>query len=164
MKAGLKYARRITTVSPTYASEIATHEFGCGLDGVIRSRGGDVSGILNGVDGAVWNPATDPRWPRATRARDLAGKARCKAALQSELGLAPSADAPLFAVVSRLTSQKGLDLVLSALPALLAGGGAARGAGHAAIRCWKRPSLRPRSRTRGRWRCASATTRRRRIA
>jgi starch synthase len=122
MKAGLKYAHRITTVSPTYAHEITTHEFGCGLDGVIRSRGGDVSGILNGVDGAVWDPATDSALAARYSSRDLAGKARCKGALQSELGLASNADAPLFAVVSRLNAQKGLDLVLSALPALLQSG------------------------------------------
>jgi starch synthase len=122
MKAGLKYARRITTVSPTYANEIATHEFGCGLDGVIRSRGGDVSGILNGIDGAVWDPATDSALAARYSARDLSGKARCKGALQSEFGLASNPDAPLFAVVSRLNAQKGLDLVLSALPALLQSG------------------------------------------
>ena len=119
MKAGLAYARRITTVSPTYAAEIATHEFGCGLDGVIRGRGADVSGILNGVDGAIWNPATDTALAARYRAGDTAGKARCKAALQAEVGLEPAADAPLFGVVSRLTSQKGLDLVLAALPAAL---------------------------------------------
>jgi starch synthase len=123
MKAGLRFARHITTVSPTYAREIATHEFGCGLDGMIRSRGRDVTGILNGVDGAVWNPATDTATPQRYDAQDLAGKRRCKAALQDELGLAVRADAPLFGVVSRLTSQKGLDLVLAALPALLRGGG-----------------------------------------
>ncbi|MDB5743574.1 MAG: hypothetical protein JWR68_1889 [Polaromonas sp.] len=121
MKAGLKYAHRITTVSPTYAAEIATDAFGCGLDGVIRARGSDVSGILNGVDGTVWNPASDRliAAPYSDRAPD--GKALCKAALQQELGLAVDASAPLFAVVSRLTSQKGLDLVLDALPALLDG-------------------------------------------
>jgi len=122
MKAGLKYARRITTVSPTYANEITTHEFGCGLDGVIRSRGGDVSGILNGVDGAVWDPATDSALAARYSARDLSGKARCKAALQSEFGLSSNPEAPLFAVVSRLNAQKGVDLVLSALPALLHSG------------------------------------------
>lgn len=122
MKAGLKYARRITTVSPTYAIEITTHEFGCGLDGVIRSRGGDVSGILNGVDGTVWDPATDSSLASRYSARDLAGKALCKQALQRELGLTVNADVPLFGVVSRLTAQKGLDLVLSALPALLQSG------------------------------------------
>ena len=123
MKAGLKYARRITTVSPSYAAEIATHEFGCGLDGVIRGRQADVSGILNGVDAAVWNPATDSGLVSPFDAADLGGKARCKAALQAELGLAVRGDAPLFGVVSRLSSQKGLDLVLGALPMLLASGG-----------------------------------------
>jgi len=122
MKAGLKYARRVTTVSPTYASEIATHEFGCGLDGVIRGRGADVSGILNGVDGTIWNPETDAGLAARYSAQDLAGKPRCKAALQRELGLAEQPAAPLFGVVSRLTAQKGLDLVLAALPALLRGG------------------------------------------
>jgi starch synthase len=131
MKAGLKYARRITTVSPTYSAEIATHEFGCGLDGVIRGRRSDVSGILNGVDTAVWNPATDASLVAPYDAQALEGKARCKAALQAQMGLAAQPDAPLFGVVSRLTSQKGLDLVLAALPALLAGGAqlALQGAG-----------------------------------
>ena len=119
MKAGLKYARRITTVSPSYAREIATHEFGCGLDGVIRSRGDEVSGILNGVDGEVWNPATDSALAARYSASDLAGKPRNKLALQKEMGLQQTASAPLFGVVSRLTAQKGLDLVLAALPALL---------------------------------------------
>jgi starch synthase len=119
MKAGLKYASRITTVSPSYAREIATHEFGCGLDGVIRSRGSDVSGILNGVDGEVWNPAQDSSLAARYSATELAGKPRNKAALQKEMGLEAKAAAPLFGVVSRLTAQKGLDLVLAALPALL---------------------------------------------
>ena len=121
MKAGLKYAHRVTTVSPTYAHEIATEPFGCGLDGVIRARGAQVSGILNGVDGAVWNPASDTSIAAVYSDTALDGKARCKAALQHELGLAGDATAPLFAVVSRLTSQKGLDLVLEALPAMLQG-------------------------------------------
>jgi len=122
MKAGLKYANRITTVSPTYAAEIATHEFGCGLDGVIRGRGHDVSGILNGVDGDIWDPAKDSGLVARYSNEDLSGKPRCKKALQSEVGLATQPDAPLFGVVSRLTSQKGLDLVLSALPGLLRDG------------------------------------------
>jgi starch synthase len=122
MKAGLKYAHRITTVSPTYAREIAMHEFGCGLDGVIRGRGADLSGILNGVDGAVWDPATDSGLAARYSAQDLAGKPRNKAALQKEVGLDVRPDAPLFGVVSRLTAQKGLDLVLAALPALLRSG------------------------------------------
>ncbi|MFT3665674.1 glycogen synthase GlgA [Piscinibacter sp.] len=119
MKAGLKYARRITTVSPTYAREIGTHEFGCGLDGVIRGRGGDVSGILNGVDGAVWDPARDSGIAARYSAGDPRDKPRNKAALRAEMGLAADATGPLFGVVSRLTAQKGLDLVLAALPALL---------------------------------------------
>ena len=123
MKAGLKYAHRITTVSPTYAHEIATHEFGSGLDGVIRSRAGHVSGILNGVDGAVWDPATDTGLAARYSATDLRGKALCKKALQAELGLTVNADAPVFGLVSRLTSQKGLDLLLGALPGLLQRGG-----------------------------------------
>jgi starch synthase len=135
MKAGLKFADRVTTVSPTYAREIATAEFGFGLDGVIRGRGADVSGVLNGVDGDVWNPATDAAIPARYGPGKLAGKARCKFALQSELNLAPRADAPLFGVVSRLTSQKGLDLVLAALPGLLERGGqlALQGAGDPAL-------------------------------
>ena len=123
MKAGLKYAKRVTTVSPTYAREIATHEFGVGLDGVIRGRGSEVSGVLNGVDGQVWNPAGDNALPAHYSADQMAGKARCKQALQRELGLAEQPDVPLFGVVSRLTSQKGLDLVLGAVPGLVQRGG-----------------------------------------
>ena len=123
MKAGLKFADRVTTVSPTYAAEIATPEFGCGLEGVIRGRGADVPGILNGVDGVIWNPAKDPGLAHGYSAVELDGKATCKQALQKEMGLDVRADAPLFGVVSRLTSQKGLDLVLSALPAVLKHGG-----------------------------------------
>ncbi len=121
MKAGLKYAQRVTTVSPNYAREIATAEFGCGLDGVIRARSAEVSGILNGVDGGVWDPAHDSLIAATYSATALSGKARCKAALQQEMGLNPDPDAPLFGVVSRLTSQKGLDLILAALPVLMEG-------------------------------------------
>jgi starch synthase len=135
MKAGLKFARRVTTVSPTYATEIATYEFGFGLDGVIRGRGADVRGILNGVDGKVWDPEHDVGLPARYSARDLSGKARCKQALQAELGLDPDPRVPLFCVVSRLTPQKGLDLVLGALPGLLRSGAqfALQGAGDAAL-------------------------------
>jgi starch synthase len=135
MKAGLKFAQRVTTVSPTYAREIATHEFGFGLDGVIRGRGTDVSGVLNGVDGAVWDPATDAGLSARYSAAKLSGKAGCKAALQAELGLTPRSEAPVFGVVSRLTSQKGLDLLLGALPGLLRHGGqlALQGTGDPAI-------------------------------
>ena len=127
MKAGLKFARRITTVSPGYAREIATEPFGCGLDGVIRARGMDVSGILNGVDGAVWNPASDRLIAAPYSVLALDGKALCKTALQQELGLAVDDGAPVFGVVSRLTPQKGLDLLVDALPSLL-GDSAAGGA------------------------------------
>jgi starch synthase len=135
MKAGLKFAQRVTTVSPTYAKEIATHEFGFGLDGVIRGRGGDVTGVLNGVDGRVWDPATDAGLTTRYSATHLQGKAACKRALQTELGLTPKPDAPLFGLVSRLTSQKGLDLLLGALPGLLRRGGqlALQGTGDPAI-------------------------------
>jgi starch synthase len=122
MKAGLMFADRVTTVSPTYAREIATHEFGCGLDGVIRGRGAQVAGILNGIDDAVWNPATDPSIAERYDADRLAGKQHCRRALQAELKLDIDDGALLLAVVSRLTAQKGLDLVLAALPALVARG------------------------------------------
>jgi starch synthase len=135
MKAGLKFAHHLTTVSPTYAREIATPEFGHGLDGVIRGRAGEVTGILNGVDTGVWNPRSDAALAAHFGADDLEGKRTCKRALQAELGLAPREDVPLFGVVSRLTAQKGLDLVLAALPALLQGGGqlALQGSGDAAL-------------------------------
>ncbi len=119
MKAGLFYADKITTVSPTYAREIQQRDQGCGLDGLLRERTQDLIGILNGVDEAVWNPRTDALIASPFEARKLPGKARCKAALQQELGLAEDAAAPLFCVVSRLTHQKGLHLVLEALPGLI---------------------------------------------
>lgn len=122
MKAGLKFANRVTTVSPNYAREIATHEFGCGLDGVIRSRGDAVSGIINGIDAAVWNPANDPAIAQRYDAERLAGKRVCRQALQAELGLLVDDKALLLTIVSRLTAQKGLDLLLAALPEMLAKG------------------------------------------
>jgi starch synthase len=122
MKAGLQCADHVTTVSPSYAREIATHEFGCGLDGVIRGRGAAVSGILNGIDEDVWNPATDPAIAMRYDAERLQGKAACRKALQAELGLQADERALLLTVVSRLTSQKGLDLVLAALPELVQAG------------------------------------------
>ncbi|WP_284619960.1 glycogen synthase GlgA [Aquabacterium humicola] len=122
MKAGLKFADRVTTVSPTYAHEISTHEFGFGLDGVIRGRGSEVSGILNGIDPQVWNPATDAALAERYDAQRLDGKQRCRRALQQQLGLEVDEHALLVTVVSRLTSQKGLDLVLGALPALVPAG------------------------------------------
>jgi len=135
MKGGLVFADRITTVSPTYAREIQTPEQGFGLDGLLRHRASALSGILNAVDDQVWNPATDKLLPERFDLRRMGGKARCKAALQKELGLAQQADAPLFVVVSRLTEQKGLQLVLDGLDALLAQGGqlALLGSGDAAL-------------------------------
>ncbi len=123
MKAALVHSKRINTVSPTYAREICTPEFGWGLEGLLRDRGADLSGILNGVDYAVWDPSHDAALPAHYDATNLRGKAECKRKLKADLGFAHHAKAPLFAVVSRLTSQKGMDLVLGALPALLAGGG-----------------------------------------
>jgi len=122
MKAGLKFADRITTVSPSYAREIATHEFGCGLDGVIRGRGTDVSGVLNGIDDTLWDPATDPALAAPYDGARLAGKLACRRALQEDAGLGADDDAMLIGIVSRLTAQKGLDLVLTALPRLIDAG------------------------------------------
>jgi starch synthase len=119
LKAGLMFAWKVTTVSPTYARELTTPEFGTGLDGVIRARGGDVTGVLNGIDESVWDPASDPHAPPF---EDPRGKAKATEALANEFGL-PHGDGPLCVVISRLSDQKGLDLLLSALPALLARGG-----------------------------------------
>jgi starch synthase len=123
LKAGLRLADAIATVSPTYAREIMTPEFGMALDGLLRSRAADVHGILNGIDDTVWNPAADPALAQNYSALRIDMRARNKAALQGKLGLAPGADRPLFAVVSRLSQQKGLDLLLPALPQIVAGGG-----------------------------------------
>ena len=123
LKAGLFYADKLTTVSPTYAREIQGSEQGCGFDGLLRARAGDLVGILNGVDDAVWNPATDRLIPHPYDTRSVAGKLKGKTALQQEGGLAVQNDAPLFCVVSRLTDQKGLHLVLDALPRILERGG-----------------------------------------
>jgi len=120
LKAGLMAVDRLTTVSPTYAAELMTDQFGMGLDGVMRLRRGALSGILNGIDEAAWNPETDPAIARTYAAPK--GKAPNKAALLAELGL-PAAKGPLCIVVSRLTEQKGLDLLLDALPVLLQRGG-----------------------------------------
>lgn len=123
MKSGLYFSDRLTTVSPTYAREIQTPEQGCGLDGLLRGRSGVLTGILNAVDDAVWDPGTDPLLPHPYDVRRPGGKALCKAGLQQELGLAIDPDAPLFVMVSRLTEQKGQHLVLDGLDALIAQGG-----------------------------------------
>lgn len=123
LKAGLFYADKLTTVSPTYAREIQGGDQGCGLDGLLRSRAGDLAGVLNGVDEAVWNPATDRLIPKVYDNRSMAGKLKGKTALQQEAGLALQNEAPLFCVVCRLTEQKGLHLVLDALPEIVERGG-----------------------------------------
>ena len=120
MKAGLVFADALTTVSPTYAREILTPHGGHSLDPVLRQRQRDLHGILNGIDVAEWDPATDPHLPAHYSARAPAGKARCKAALLRELGLPERLETPLVAVVSRLAEQKGIDLVAAAVPDLLA--------------------------------------------
>jgi starch synthase len=123
IKAGLFYADRLTTVSPTYAREIQTPAFGCGLEGLLRSRNDTVTGILNGVDPRVWDPRNDPILPQFYSAEDAAsGKRAAKAALQQRLGVVDRQDLPLFGVVSRLTPQKGLDLLLACLPEIVADG------------------------------------------
>ncbi|MDY4042084.1 MAG: glycogen synthase GlgA [Collinsella sp.] len=122
MLGALNYADAITTVSPTYAEEIKTAAFGEGLDGVLRRRGGALQGIVNGIDCAHFDPASDPAIPARFTADDLSGKAACKAALQEELGLEVRDDRPLMTMVTRLTRQKGLDLVTYALDRILSGG------------------------------------------
>lgn len=122
LKAGLVDADWITTVSPTYVTELATPEFGMGLDGVIRQRQATFSGILNGVDLAVWNPRKDPMIPCPFGPRKLDDKRQNTDSLAGEFGLEIT-DGPLFGVVSRLTRQKGLDLLLDALPDLIGRGG-----------------------------------------
>lgn len=122
MLGALHYADAITTVSPTYAGEIQTPEFGEGLDGVLRERSYALQGILNGIDVAGFDPATDKRIAANYTVEDRSGKAVCKAKLQEELGLEVRDDRPLMVMVTRLTRQKGLDLVMYALNRILAGG------------------------------------------
>lgn len=133
LKAGLVYADRIATVSPTYARELAGAA-GMGLEGVIAARRGEVAGIVNGVDLDVWNPGADPHLPAPYSADRAEGKAQARAALCRALGIEPG-DGPIFGLVSRLTWQKGCDLLLAALPRLLARGGslAALGSGEPAL-------------------------------
>lgn len=122
MLGALRYADAITTVSPTYANEIQTPEFGEGLDGVLRERSYALQGILNGIDVAGFDPATDKRIAANYTVEDRSGKAVCKAKLQEELGLEVRNDRPLMVMVTRLTRQKGMDLVMYALDRILAGG------------------------------------------
>ena len=131
MKAGLMGAARITTVSQTYAEELLTPDFGMGMDGVLNRRKADLVGIVNGIDTDVWNPSSDQE---IVQYSSVAGKAPNKAALRKEFGL-PETDGPLCVLISRLTWQKGIDLLLEALPSLLTGGGqlALLGSGEAGL-------------------------------
>lgn len=122
MQGALDYSDAITTVSPSYAWEIQTPEYGEGLDGILRRRSNVLSGILNGIDTDAWNPATDPMIHANYSAADMSGKKACKAALQEELGLEVRDDRPLMVMVTRLTRQKGMDLVTYALDRVLSGG------------------------------------------
>jgi starch synthase len=119
-KAALYRSTLLTTVSPTYAREIQTPAYGCGLDGVLAERGADLVGILNGIDAEEWNPATDPHLAAPFDAHDLEGKARCKAALQREAGLPRRPEVPLLALIARLVPQKGVDVFAHALDTILA--------------------------------------------
>jgi len=135
LKAGLRYADRITTVSPSYAAEICTPEGGMGMDGLLRARAHRLSGILNGIDTQVWDPARDALLPAPFSAGDLAGRGLSRAAVQAHFGLQPDGAALLFGVVSRLTHQKGMDVLLDSLDAVLGAGAqlAVLGAGDVAL-------------------------------
>lgn len=120
LKAGLRYADRLTTVSPTYAREIMTEDYGFGLQGLLQARRAELTGVLNGIDDSLWNPATDPHLARNFTARDLSGKRACKTHLQRELGLAQDTEAPLVIFASRLTEQKMVDCLAQTVPLVLA--------------------------------------------
>lgn len=119
LKAGCVFAHKINTVSPSYAWEIRTPCFSEGLDGILNARAGDLSGIINGIDKQTFNPKTDPKLPARFDRGHLRGKAQCKAALQERMGLEQRPDVPLFAMVTRMTEQKGFDLVSCVLDELM---------------------------------------------
>ena len=123
LKAGLFYANRITTVSPTYAEEIRQPALGMGMQGLLTTRGSDLVGILNGIDTAEWNPSSDLYLPYGYSVRAPSGKKRCKVKLQQDLNLEPSKEAPLFGVIARLAQQKGLDLIVAVAAGILQRGG-----------------------------------------
>jgi starch synthase len=120
LKGGILHADRLTTVSEAYCREIQSQPAGCGLDGAVRSRARHLTGILNGMDSQLWNPAADPLLPHPFSAADLKGKANCKKALLEKTGLQPNPSGPVFVLVSRLSEQKGIDLLLPILDRLLA--------------------------------------------
>jgi len=119
LKAGVSYSTLISTVSPTYADEILTPDNGCGLDYAMRSRKKDLAGVLNGIDTSVWNPETDPLIPARFSRDSLSGKAECKRALQHEFKLPERNDVPIFGIIARLTSQKGIDVLAHAMTKIL---------------------------------------------
>lgn len=123
LKAGLYYANRVTTVSPTYAEEIQSAPLGMGMQGLLASRKADLRGILNGIDTSEWNPSSDLHLPGEYSARAPAGKKRCKQKLQEEMDLTQDADVPLFGLIARMTHQKGLDLVLAVADGIVHRGG-----------------------------------------
>jgi starch synthase len=120
LKGGILYADSVTTVSERYAREIQSPEYGCGMDSVIREHSWKLTGILNGADYSIWNPAIDPLLPARYSPDEMAGKTTCRDALLGELGLAPNPAGPVFGMVSRLAAQKGIDLLLPVLDRLLA--------------------------------------------
>ena len=122
LKAGISYSDRLTTVSPTYAREILTAEYGCGLEGLLQHRGQDLIGILNGADYQIWDPEVDANLPAGFNLRHIAGKRLCKMALQNELGLEADSEAALVVLVSRITEQKMADVVVDALPRIIESG------------------------------------------
>ena len=121
LKGGIQHADKLTTVSPTYAKEIKTVEFGCGLESSLQYRAADLTGILNGIDEKSWNPEDDPKipFPITKTSPEIGKKRNCKFHLQKSLGLPTESEIPLLGVVSRLYHQKGLDLLIEALPSLL---------------------------------------------
>lgn len=122
LKAGIAFSDKITTVSPTYARELLMPEFGMGLEGILQARRGDLSGILNGIDLDAWDPATDPELTAPYSAGQLKQKAKNRATVEGKFGLKANPQSPLFCVISRLTTQKGLDLLLEVLPGLVGRG------------------------------------------
>jgi starch synthase len=122
VKAGIRYSDRLTTVSPTYAQEILTPDYGCGLEGLLQRRAQDLTGILNGVDYEIWNPARDVHLPANFSLENIAGKRTCKTALQEEYGLRVDPEVPLIVFVSRITDQKMADVVAAALPHVIGDG------------------------------------------
>jgi starch synthase len=122
LKTAIHYSDKLTTVSPTYAKEVLTPEFGCGFDGVLRARGEHFTGILNGIDSNFWDSETDSYLPHRYSARSISGKRKCKAELQDELGLSVSAETPLIGFVSRLAHQKMADVILEAIPQIIGSG------------------------------------------